>query len=120
MSLFSFLRNLGGQDANVPRLSPAEFKKASRRDAVIIDVRTPGEFASGHVKGARNMDMQAADFRRQAERLDRNRSYYLYCRSGNRSGKAGQILRELGFQRVFNVGGIEELQRGGIPVNRAR
>lgn len=72
---------------------------------VLIDVRTPAEYASGHIQGARNLDMEAADFEAKLATLDKQATYALYCRSGNRSQSAMNTMRRLGFTHVFHLGG---------------
>jgi phage shock protein E len=79
--------------------------------APVLDVRTPAEFSGAHLRGALNVDVMAPDFPDQVDALglDREAPIYLYCRSGNRSGKAARILRERGYHRAFNEGGLDEL-----------
>ena len=98
--------------------SPQDFKARRTQDDVVIDVRTPAEFAGGHVAGAENIDFAAPDFRRRIDRLERNKTYYLYCRSGNRSGTAMKIMKEMGFPDVHNVGGLTALARAGVETSR--
>ncbi len=86
-------------------------------DLVILDVRTPEEFAGGKLEGAVNIDFYAPDFRAQLNRLDRDAHYLIYCRSGNRSGRAMPVFEELGFRRVDNLqGGIVAWYGEGFPV----
>lgn len=75
---------------------------------MIIDVRTPAEFAGGHLDGAVNIDIQSPDFANRIEALDRNESYVVYCRSGARSGMAMQQMLDMGFADVSNAGGVED------------
>ena len=72
---------------------------------IVLDVRTPEEYAEGHISGAQNMDFYARDFSASLEKLDRNTTYAIYCRSGNRSGQALEIMRSLGFVSVLNLSG---------------
>lgn len=116
MSFFSNLRDTlgGGSD----RLSSKEFlQRRSGDDAVVIDVRTPNEYAQGHLADARNLDVMTPQFREEAGKLDADKTYYLYCRSGNRSGQAARIMREMGYD-AYNVGGLNELVRAGADVSR--
>lgn len=83
--------------------------------ALVVDVRTPAEFAGGHLAGARNVDV-SGDFRAQMETVDRERPVYLYCRTGNRSARAARTLGEMGFHRVVNAGGFRALAAAGAPV----
>ena len=75
-------------------------------NAELIDVRTPGEFSSGSIKGAKNMDLMSADFQSQIQKLDSQKTYFLVCRSGNRSGSAASMFEKLGLKSYNLVGGI--------------
>jgi phage shock protein E len=89
---------------------------AEREDLVVVDVRTPGEFASGHLAGAVLLDIQDDAFRSQLEALDRDAAYLVYCRSGNRSAQAVRVMAELGFTEVYDAGGFASLAAAGLPV----
>ena len=75
---------------------------------IVIDVRTAEEFAQGHVQGARNLDLNCGDFAAALAGLDPGVTYLLYCRSGNRSGTAAQMMRQAGFTDVTNLGSVQE------------
>ena len=76
-------------------------------DFMILDVRTPEEFAEGHVENAVNLDFYEDAFPDELESLDRDKTYLVYCRSGSRSGSTFKMMKKLGFQHVYNVeGGI--------------
>ncbi len=77
-------------------------------DAVVIDVRTPDEFSSGHLDGALNIDVEAADFGSRIGELDPDANYVLYCRSGNRAGVAASQMSQAGFAHVTNAGSLEQ------------
>lgn len=84
---------------------------------VIIDVRTPGEFAGGHLEGALNIDVQSPDFAAQVSQLDPSKDYFIYCRSGNRSGQAISQMSNMGFTSMINGGSVEQASNySGIPV----
>lgn len=86
---------------------------------VALDVRTRDEFVEGHVAGAVNVDFYAADFAERLAGLDRDATYVLYCRSGNRSASTAEIMRDLGFASVYEVdGGILAWEQAGLPVER--
>lgn len=86
-------------------------------DFVILDVRTPGEFASGHLENAANVDFYSPDFLDQLDELDRRAIYLVYCRSGGRSGSAHDEMASLGFATVYNMlGGITAWEDAGYPV----
>lgn len=79
---------------------------ADSSNFVIIDVRTKAEYESGHVKDALNIDLHQSDFQNRLAKLDKTKAYKLYCRSGNRSGQAERIMKELGFPDVENIGSV--------------
>lgn len=72
----------------------------------IIDVRTPEEFAASHVDGSTNIDFLNSNFQTEIQKLDKNKIYKVYCRSGNRSGQAERIMKSLGFKDVENLGSL--------------
>jgi rhodanese-related sulfurtransferase len=84
---------------------------------VVLDVRTPEEFAEGHLEGAVLVDFYAADFAEQLAALDTDVPYLVYCRSGNRSGQALGVMEQLGFTSAVDVdGGIVAWTDAGFPV----
>lgn len=86
-------------------------------DLVVLDVRTPEEYAEGHLEGAVLVDFYDADFADQLAALDPDAPYLVYCRSGNRSGQALSVMEQLGFSSVVDVdGGIVAWADAGLPV----
>ena len=81
---------------------------ANDANAVVLDVRTEGEFDEGNIPNAINIDIyKGQGFIYKLEELDKSKTYYVYCRSGARSGQACKIMNELGFEKAYNlVGGI--------------
>ena len=86
--------------------------------ATVVDVRTDDEYASGHVAGALHANVFDDGFERQMADLDRTEPVYLYCASGVRSGRAAAVLEDMGFERVVNAGGFNDLVGAGAPVER--
>jgi rhodanese-related sulfurtransferase len=83
----------------------------------VIDVRTASEFASGYVQGARNLDIQNGDFEKALETLDKDATYNVYCRSGNRSAAAVEMMRNAGFTNVVDLGATEEAAKAlSLPI----
>jgi phage shock protein E len=74
----------------------------------VIDVRTPAEFAEGHLDGAINIDWQGATFAADIAQFDTAGIYVIYCRSGNRSGQAISAMTEMGFTDLTNAGSVDE------------
>lgn len=91
---------------------------ASRKNFVLVDVRTPEEFATGHIKGAKLIDFHAPDFQTRLSTLPRDGEILLYCRSGNRSGQALSVMKDMGFTDARHVaGGINAWRVQGLPVD---
>ena len=103
---------------NIVSVSAPEFNKEIKADTVqLLDVRTPGEYAEGHIEGALNIDVHSDDFRRMAEKeLSKDSTVLVYCRSGRRSMDAAEILVLLGYKVVNLKGGIIEWKEDGLPV----
>ncbi len=104
-------------------LSVEEFKQmvdqsqGQSGEVVILDVRTPTEFERERLRNAVNLDVSAGVFSDRVARLDRQRTYLVYCQSGTRSARAAQIMSELGFAKVYNMrGGIAKWKDAGYPV----
>jgi len=84
---------------------------------VLLDVRTPGEFATGTIKGSRNIDFHSPDFEEQIAKLDKSKTYLVYCRSGNRSGQSLPMFEKLKLSKLYHLdGGIKAWQGAGNPV----
>ncbi len=91
--------------------------REGQADFVILDVRTPDEFKEGHLPGAVNLDLHAPDFEQQVAKLDRDKTYLVYCRSGRRSAAALEVFARLGFQHVNHLQkGLLEWKEKGFPV----
>jgi len=82
----------------------------------VVDVRTPAEYAAGHVAGAVNIDVEASDFAQRISELDPEAAYLLYCRSGRRSAIAAETMAEAGFTDIVDAGGLESLASAGAPI----
>jgi rhodanese-related sulfurtransferase len=83
-------------------------QKQADKNAIILDVRTEDEYNEGIIENAINIDIHKGSlFISELEALDKNKNYYVYCRSGARSGKACEVMNELGFKNAYNLeGGI--------------
>lgn len=81
---------------------------ATEKEVVILDVRTPEEFNTNHIEGSVNINFLGNDFKEQVSKLDKNKTYKLYCRSGNRSGKAMTLMNSIGFNHVENIGSLQD------------
>ncbi len=91
-------------------LTQKEWQEQLENDenAIILDVRTSEEIEEGYIEGAVKMDIQnTAKFYEESQKLDPTKSYYIYCRSGGRSGQACALFNSLGINKTYNlVGGI--------------
>jgi rhodanese-related sulfurtransferase len=99
-------------------LSVSEFTgKVAEQGIVTLDVRTPGEFNEGHIEGAQLIDFQSGNFENEIAALDKSKTYAVYCRSGNRSGQAVKVMREAGFNNLYNLnGGVIDWANAGLPL----
>ena len=123
ISLFTLAVLLGCKDAPpdpvmVKNLNAEEGyelleENKSNPDFVILDVRTPEEYNSGHIQNAFNIDYKASDFKDKVSKLDKNKTYALYCHSGRRAVASSDIMAELGFKHLYQFGGIKQWQEAG-------
>ncbi|MBR4775375.1 MAG: rhodanese-like domain-containing protein [Bacteroidales bacterium] len=117
ISLLSILSIIGCK--GYTNLNIDEFEKMIAEDPTVqlVDVRTPEEFAAGHLEGAINIDWKADDFMQKAESLlSKDRPVLLYCRSGRRSADAGASLDAASFKAYNMLGGILAWTAAGKPV----
>ena len=103
---------------NITSVSASEFDKEIKANSVqLLDVRTPQEYAEGHIDGASNINIQSDDFQQRAEKeLSKDSTILVYCRSGRRSMEAAEMLTKLGYKVVNLKGGIIEWKGDGLPV----
>lgn len=99
-------------------LSPPDFAAALKRPGTtVVDVRTPAEYAQGHLPGAVNIDVSSPDFATRVAALDRSAPYAVYCHSGNRSRVAVTTMAGQGFTAAYHLGGgIAAWQEAGGEV----
>jgi phage shock protein E len=100
-------------------LTASDFSTAMKAPGtVVLDVRTPAEFASGHLPQAKNIDIEGSDFAAKIAALDKSTTYAVYCRSGNRSGVAMEQMAAAQFTHVYDLaGGIGAWQTMGGPMS---
>ncbi len=107
------------KDVTVEQARQLLQERGGKADFVVLDVRTPEEFANGRLPGAVNVDIQAPDFQSRLGALDRGKTYLVYCRTGNRSARAIQAMQRLGFQSLYHMTeGILRWEKKGFPVSR--
>jgi len=83
----------------------AKIAMAAEEELILVDVRTPEEFAEGNIEGAKNINFHDADFEAQMLQFDKEKPLYIYCRSGARSAKAAEQLQEMGFREIYDIEG---------------
>jgi len=96
-----------------PQQYISDFENTSRPH-LLLDVRTPEEFASGHISGAVNISVESLASR--LSEVPQDQPVVVYCRSGNRSATASQILADAGYTGIYDLGGINAWQSAGLPV----
>lgn len=113
----------GGADTKILKdITPVEAfdliqENKENIDFIILDVRTEPEYKSGHIENAENIDYYSEGFKDELGELDKNKTYLIYCASGNRSGRTLKIMKRRGFQKAYNVlGGIKGWKSKGLPV----
>ena len=108
--MFNFLSKSGGNG------DMSEWKeKIENEPGVVIDVRTQSEYDQGHLeKVDEHYDFNSGEFEEKVDDMDKDKTYYLYCRTGNRSGQAANIMKNKGFENVHNIGGYQDLVNAGF------
>lgn len=113
-----FARMFGGVSA--AQISVADYKERffdGKEPHLLIDVRSPEEYTSGFIPGARNIPLQ--NLARETGTLPRDKPLILYCRSGSRSASAASMLKQAGFADVHDLGGLFGWTSSGYPVKTA-
>ena len=119
--LFFFISSLSvscgkGSRDDSSLVTPEELS-LKQEEIVLIDVRTPGEFERGHIENSVNINIADRSFKEEVGKLDRSEPVYVYCKVGGRSAKAASILREMGFEEVYDLeGGIRNWKKSGMKV----
>ncbi|MBB3697943.1 rhodanese-like domain-containing protein [Flammeovirga yaeyamensis] len=105
--------------SNEPQVSVSEFAeiKNTHPNAIIIDVRTPGEYEQGTMENAQNINVKSNSFKEEVKDLDKEATVMVFCKGGVRSAKAKSILKEMGFENVVDLeGGFDAWKSGGGKV----
>jgi len=105
----------------VTNLSAERFKAiiGNDKDGMIIDLRTTDEISKGYIKGAVQIDFLAKGAEKQIDKLDKNKTYYIYCAGGGRSSEAAEYMEKQGFKNVYNFEkGFSDWEKKGFPVEK--
>ncbi len=106
------------QNGSVKHVNAQEFKKEiDAKTGVVVDVRTPGEYAQGHLQNAKNIDFMGNSFAQEFAKLDKKTPVLIYCKSGGRSGRAAKKLEKMGFTVYDMKGGFMGWTAQGLPTN---
>ncbi len=105
-------------DTTVKLISADSLKEMlNSNQGILLDVRTPQEFAEGHLPGAINIDYRNEGFSAALDTLDKNKQYEVYCRSGRRSAESAEMMSKKGFKKVYDLeGGILKWQEKGFEI----
>ncbi len=109
------------QAQTVKKLDPENFDKKLKdsKEAILIDVRTPGEYGQGHLASALSIDIYANDFKSRVGKLDKSKPVFVYCKAGSRSGSAVDIMSDMGFKEIYDLsGGIMAWQQAKKPIEK--
>jgi len=102
--------------SKISLISPTELNKVNK-DILLIDVRTPGEYASGHLENSVNIDYKADNFKELIAALDSNQDVYVYCKVGGRSNNAAKIMKKMGFKKIYDLeGGILQWEKEDFKI----
>lgn len=122
LSLLSFVSCAQNKQSDMVALNieAKDFKKQIEgTEIILLDVRTPNEVTNGFIPGAFFVDYFSADFDDKINNLNKSKPVFVYCASGNRSGKAMKKLTDLGFKEVYNlVGGFNQWQALDYPITK--
>jgi len=118
-----FLFSPGAQsDGQFTAVSPKEASalvemQKGNSDFIILDIRTPGEYQSGHIKKAIMIDFYSKTYAQEVDRLDKTKTYLVHCRSGNRSTRSMALFKKLQFQKIYHLSsGINGWKSEGLPL----
>ena len=125
LSCFIFLSSISCAPAsyNNPGIKNITVQEAiqirTEKDLIVLDVRTPEEYQSGHLQDAKNVNFLAGDFDTQIKSLDKSKKYVVYCKKGGRSRKASEVLVQAGFENVLDVsGGFDAWKAQNLPIKK--
>jgi len=115
LALFNL--QLWSADPGYKNIKVDEFEKMrTGKTIVILDVRTESEFKDGHIPGAVNVDVNAHDFLKKMEAMDKSKTYLVHCAAGRRSVTACEKLAKLNFPKLFNLeGGYRAWAKEAVP-----
>ncbi|MFN8489521.1 MAG: rhodanese-like domain-containing protein [Caldilineaceae bacterium] len=117
VTIVLFFAACSGQGAGAQKISPQDYQTkfgANGAKHLLLDVRTPEEYASGHIAGAQNIAVDTLE--QHLGEVPKDQPVVVYCHSGNRSARAAQILQKAGYTQIFDLGGVVQWQQAGFPL----
>jgi rhodanese-related sulfurtransferase len=109
------------QAQTIKKLDPQSFEKKlnESKEPILVDVRTSGEYAQGHLANAVLIDIYSSDFKSRVSKLDKSKPVFVYCKAGSRSSSAVDVFTDLGFKEIYDLsGGISAWQRASKPITK--
>lgn len=119
--LFTTLTSVFVQAQTIKKLDPQGFEKKlnESKGYILVDVRTSGEYAQGHLANAVLIDIYSDDFKSRVSKLDKSKPVFVYCKAGSRSSSAVGVFTDLGFKEIYDLsGGINAWQRANKPITK--
>lgn len=116
--VFMFFAN--AQQATIKNVNSSEFKTLiTKKDGILLDVRTLYEFEGGHIKDADQLNYYSFSFKENLLLLPKDKPIYVYCKTGYRSNKTAEILIKNGYKKVYNLQyGINEWEENNFPLSK--
>ncbi len=106
LGVLFFVNKVRGQNGNYQNIDASKFAELMKdTNTVVLDVRTPKEIKGGKIKGAQEINIMSPTFSKKIKALDKSKTYLVYCRSGNRSGRACSAMDKEGFENLYNLSG---------------
>lgn len=109
------------QAQTIKKLDPQSFEKKlnESKEPILVDVRTSGEYAQGHLANAVVIDIYSDDFKSRVAKLDKSKPVFVYCKAGSRSSSAVDVFSDLGFKEIYDLsGGISAWLRAKKPITK--
>ena len=116
ISLYSFSENQAEKNITSTQAKKLIEENKNNPDFIILDVRTPGEYRSGYIENAVNIDYKSGNFKEEVNKLDKDNVYLVYCGSGRRAAGSINIMEKLGFNNLYNIGGVVQWKEAGYEL----
>ena len=118
ISLYSCSENQAEKNITSTQAKKLIEENKNNPDFIILDVRTPGEYSSGYIENAVNIDYKSGNFKEEVNKLDKDNVYLVYCGSGRRAAGSIDIMEKLGFNNLYNIGGVVQWKEAGYELTQ--